>query len=194
MMTVSDNTATDTMIRHLEGPAAINERLASLSMTGVDISRTCHEIICDFADLDPAMTGDEVTEHLRSLEDSGLAERDERVDKSDRDRCTHESMGGVVVRLLNGELASEASSEFLKDVMSRNRTGVERIPKLLPKQTLYAEKTGTLGRYANDVGWVQLPDGSLLVMSLFARSYTRRLPEPLLAQTSRLMFDAFFLE
>jgi beta-lactamase class A len=79
-------------------------------------------------------------------------------------------------------------------MMRRNTTGDRRIRALLPKGTPVWDKTGTMGRSANDIGLVELPDGkgTLVVVALVKSSekgYDAR--ETGIARVAKAAFDAF---
>lgn len=55
------------------------------------------------------------------------------------------------------EALSADSTALLKEIMERCETGETRLKGLLPKGTVIAHKTGTIGGTTNDVGVITLP-------------------------------------
>ncbi len=79
-------------------------------------------------------------------------------------------------------------------MMRRNTTGDRRIRALLPKGTAVWDKTGTMGRSANDVGLVELPDGkgTLVVVALVKESANPSdAREKGIAKVAKAAFDTF---
>ena len=87
-----------------------------------------------------------------------------------RDHATPFAMLKLLLAIDGGTAMSPESREFLLGVMSRTRTGAERIRGLLPKGTPVAHKTGTAGGIANDVGYATLPHGRRFALAVFTNS------------------------
>ena len=111
-----------------------------------------------------------------------------------RNTASPEDLARLLAALKKGELLSAPSTETLLAMMRRNTTGDRRIRALLPKGTPVWDKTGTMGRSANDVGLVELPDGkgTLVVVALVkgsAKGYDAR--EKGIAKVAKAAFDTF---
>jgi beta-lactamase class A len=199
MMTASDNTACDVLLRLLGGPRAVDAWLGAHGYPEIDV--TWSELTmaavasgvadlpkdggCDHACLD-ALVAKVPTERRAAAE---------RAFEQDlRNTASPEDLARLIVALKKGELLSAASTESVLGMMRRNTTGDRRIRALLPKGTPVWDKTGTMGRSANDVGLVELPDGrgTLVVVALVKGSekdYDAR--ERGIARVAKAAFDAF---
>lgn len=199
MMTASDNTACDVLLRLLGGPRAVDAWLGARGYPEIDVSWSELAMAavasgvgnlpkdgeCDHACLDALVA--KVPEEKRTA--AGRA-----FEQDLRNTASPEDLARLLVALKKGELLSAASTERLLGMMRRNTTGDRRIRALLSKGTPVWDKTGTMGRSANDVGLVELPDGkgTLVVVALVKGSekgYDAR--ERGIARVAKAAFDAF---
>lgn len=178
MMTESDNTATDTLLRVIGGPPAVSARIAEMNVEGIDVSRTELELGNDACGAhvvpNPKLTPEEITRRWRSVPRATRQKARARFERDSRDTATPDAMATLLVRLYKGELLSKGNTEHLLGLMRRNKTGDSRLRAMLPKGTEVFDKTGTGARSTNDVGIVTLPDGSHLAIAVFVMSS----PEP----------------
>ena len=169
MLLVSDNSATDVLLRLAGGVEAVNERLRTLGLEGIDVSRSTAQFIEDVR-ADPR----------RFLSDP-------------RDTATPDAMVRLLARLWKKELLKPATTGLLLDAMRRCRTGEARIKGLLPEGTEVFHKTGSAGVATNDVGIVTLPDGSHVAIAVFVKGSDR--PEAArergIAEVARTVYDYF---
>jgi beta-lactamase class A len=199
MLTASGNTACDVLLRVLGGPGAVDAWYAAHGLPGIDVSLT--ELMmgavesgvadrvkdgeCDHACLDGIV----------AKEPKAKREAAERAFESDpRNSASPEDLGRFLAALKKGELLSPSSTATVLDAMRRCRTGDRRIRALLPKGTVVYDKTGTIGRSANDIGLVELPGGkgTLVVVALVKGSekpYEER--ERTIAKVAKAAYDAF---
>jgi len=102
----------------------------------------------------------------------------------------------LLLAIDSGKALSKKSREFLLAVMSRTSTGGRRLRGLLPKGTPVADKTGTIGGVANDVGYITLPDGRRFAIAVYTKSSTT--PEvdreKAIAEVTRSLYDFFYLK
>ena len=115
---------------------------------------------------------------------------------SRKDQGTPESMARLLSKIWQGKALSAASTEVLKGIMFREETGKDRIRGWLPKGTRVANKTGTLATVANnDVGVIDLPDGTHVVLAVYLRDIKSGTPpaEPnrIIAEIGRAVYDFF---
>jgi beta-lactamase class A len=199
MMTTSDNTACDVLLRLLGGPRAVDAWLAAHGFPEIDVSWSELEMAavesgvtpvpavgeCDHACLDALVA--KVPKEKRVA-----AERAFELDL--RNTASPEDLARFLAALKRKEILSPPSTEILLAMMRRNTTGDRRIRALLPKGTPVWDKTGTIGRSTNDVGLVELPDGkgTLVVVALVKNSekgFSAR--EAGIARVAKAAFDAF---
>ena len=80
--------------------------------------------------------------------------------------------------------------------MYRCETGAARIKGMLPPGTRVAHKTGTYAGTTNDIGIIDLPDGTHLAIAAYVKKSTKiQGPdlEATIAQASRALYDYFVL-
>jgi beta-lactamase class A len=169
MLLVSDNSATDVLLRLAGGAEAVTERLRTLGLEGIDVSRSTAQFIEDLR-ADPR----------RFLSDP-------------RDTATPDGMARLLARLWKKELLKPATTGLLLDAMKRCQTGESRIKGLLPEGTEVFHKTGSGGVATNDVGIMTLPDGSHVAIAVFVKGSDR--PEAArergIAEVARTAYDFF---
>lgn len=198
MLTISDNTATDMLVRTLGGPAAVDAWLRRARIEGQRVDRDTAGILHDDFGL-TAREGVSIAENLAShfpptpwISSGPNHPINPTFDSDPRDTSTPDAMVRLLARLHRGELLNPAHTRLLFEVMARCATGSARIRASLPEGTSWAHKTGTLPGISADVGVITLPDGSHVALAVFIRSA----PDPAardraIAHAGRLIWDAF---
>lgn len=207
MLRISDNSATDMLLRTAGGGAAVNARLAALGVTGVRADRPTVRLIADYAGVQ-GLRGDDVpiAEFRRlsaSVTDSARRAALAAFAADPRDTATPDGMARLLEKIWRRQALSEASSALLLDIMYRCDTGAERIKGMLPPGTRVAHKTGSLapsaripgGRTVNDVGIIDLPDGAghLVMVGFVKNADDAALGERAIAHIARAAYDYFSL-
>ncbi|MFD2231326.1 class A beta-lactamase [Alkalimarinus sediminis] len=197
MITESDNTATDISMGLAGGPAAVTKYLRRLGISDFRVDRTTGEIIGEFYGLPGPATQKLATEAFMARPELLKIQGDRNLDfeADPRDQATPLAMLKLLLAIDSGTAMSTKSRDFLLGVMSRTRTGASRLKGLLPKGTPVANKTGTIGGVANDVGYITLPDGRRFAIAVFTKS--SETPEPdrdrAIAEIARSLFDYFLV-
>ncbi|MFD1787495.1 class A beta-lactamase [Sphingomonas floccifaciens] len=200
-LTVSDNTATDMLLKAVGGPAAVTRWLKAKGIDGQRVDRSIARLLIDVSghSTDPKQADGPALATFMPVEP--WKTDDERwpvnaaFDADPRDTSTPRAMGDLLVRLRKGALLKPASTDFLFDVLARCKTGTKRVKALLPAGTPWAHKTGTLPGISNDVGVMTLPNGHRVVIALL--SYGIADPaarDTRLAEIGRTVFDGFQLQ
>ncbi len=145
MMIRSDNHATDILMRDLGGPKTLQSWLSQNGLSGLRIDRNIAQL-------------------LRSKRDLWDV----------KDSASPRAMVTLLQKLDSGALLRPHSRAYLLDVMSRCKTGKNRMRALLPAWARVEHKTGTLSGYSSDVGFLTLPDGRRVAVALFARGGNNR--------------------
>jgi beta-lactamase class A len=163
MLTRSDNRATDQLLAMLGGPRVVDQWLRAHDLAGIRVDRTIAQLLA--------------------------AQRDLR---DVRDSSTPLAMLRLLQMLDTGDVLSPDSRARLLDMMSRCRTGSNRIRALLPPGTRVEHKTGTLTGYTGDVGFLTTPTGRRIAVAFFARGGSNR--PAVIATAARAIYDAFAAE
>lgn len=196
MLLISDNSATDLVMRAAGGAAAITEHLARLGLDGVRVDRPIIQTQADFAGVKlpvGPLTLEQFNELAKAVPEEERRKAQAAFETDPRDTSTPEGMATLLARLWRGELLSAKSTALLLDIMKRAETGTARIGGALPPGTVVHHKTGSIGRTTNDVGIVVLPAGGHVAMAVFvkdAKGGTEK-SERAIAQMSRAVYDYF---
>ncbi len=171
MVTESDNTASDEIMRRAGGPTEVRRRLAALGIEGLDVSRYEAEIF------------EEMRRRGGPVRDPGDL----------RDTASPEALTSLLALLQRGMGLSAASRRLLLDLLTATTIGPGRLRGLLPPETPVAHKTGTHGAATNDVGIVTLPDGSHVAIAVLIEGSggDEAAREAVIAEIGRLVYDEF---
>jgi len=197
MITESDNTATDISMGLAGGPAAVTKYLRRLGITDFRVDRLTGEIIGEFYGLPGPATQKLATEAFRARPELLKIQGDRNLnfEADPRDQATPLAMLKLLLAIDSGTATSAESRDFLIDVMSRTRTGAGRLKGLLPRGTPVANKTGTIGGVANDVGYITLPDGRRFAIAVFTSSSetSEANRDRAIAEVARSLYDYYYV-
>jgi len=194
MLVVSDNTATDVLMRLAGGPAAVTAWVNKVGVTDMRIDRDTAGLVKNFTGIDVQWTKKNfealllTNPELAKLEDAP----NPRFDNDPRDTSTPDAMVHLLTKIHRGEALSVGSTKLLLEVMGRCVTGQNRLIAMLPPGVALAHKTGTIGGSVNDVGIMTLPNGGghlAIAVYIKASSDPVSSREKLIAQMARTAFD-----
>ena len=201
MLQISDNIATDILMREAGGSSAVTARMIEAGVDGISVNRPTWALIANWLG-DPDVSEDRQinrADYQALLEaersDGALAANNAAFNADLRDTSTPAAMSALLQKIWNREVLSEESSALLIDIMYRCQTGEARLKGALPPGTQVAHKTGTIGQTTNDVGIIDLPDGAGHVVTVVyikeseIESSADR--EPVIAQIARAVHDYF---
>lgn len=199
MIEVSDNTATDVVLRMAGGPGEVTRRLRELGVDEVDVDRSEARTFADLSGIPDSVPESQLYRYryFRTRDALPAEHRQQaRLQFGDdpRDTATPDGMAELLALIHAGEGLSPESREYLLNSMLASRSGPRRIKGLLPRGTPVAHKTGTIAAAINDVGIITLPDGAghvaiAVFVYTFNRTEWRR--ERTIAEVSRLVYDYF---
>src|SRR5690606_29412072 len=161
MLLISDNSATDILLRLAGGAEAVTARMRAVGAEGIRVDRPTSLLIGDWLGGKGLPANGEISPaEFRKLADAvPQAQRDSAAaafDADPRDTATPEAMARLLERIWRREILSAESTELLLDIMRRCETGEGRIKGMLPPWVEVAHKTGTIGGTTNDVGIISL--------------------------------------
>jgi beta-lactamase class A len=200
MLLISDNSATDILLKVAGGASAVNARLAALGVSGISVDRPTIALIADAVGVRNLPPESELNPGaFRALSRAVTPEERKAAVaafyQNTKDTATPRGMAALLAKVWKGEALSPASRDLLLDIMYRCETGAARIKGLLPPDIRVAHKTGTLGvGVAVDVGIIDLPSGAgHLIVTAFVKQSTdeTEAQERAIAQASRAGYDYF---
>jgi beta-lactamase class A len=161
MITESDNTAGDAILKIVGGPAVVARRMQMLGFHEIHVNRYEGLIAFEMMGVThPPPVAEWTLETQRRLIENvspgDLRAARARYTSDPRDTATPGDMAALLVRLQRGKLLPEPFNELLLDLLSRVKTGPKRIKGRLPPETTVAHKTGTTAVVINDVGIIRL--------------------------------------
>jgi beta-lactamase class A len=200
MLLISDNSATDMVLKVAGGGTSVNGRLTALGITGISVDRPTIHLIADASGvkgLGPESSWTLATfDSLRRLvTPAQRAAARTSFYQDRRDTATPEGMARLLARIHRGEALGPERTAQLLDIMLRCETGAARLKGLLPPDVAVRHKTGSLGiGVANDVGIIDLPHGAgHLVVAVFVKEAMNDVvaQELTIAQVARAAYDYF---
>ncbi len=202
MITRSDNTSADALMRLVGGPRAVTEWLEQHDISDLRVDRTERSLGNDWYGLPAGADTMGSAEEIRAMRATVPATVHDSAARAmlldPRDTGTAEACVHLLERLWRGDLLSPAMTDTLKSMLARCRTAPNRLPAQLPKGTSVARKTGTGGVSSgvavaiNDIGVMRLPNGDdVAIAVLVGEPFGVRRAERLIARVARCVFDAW---
>jgi beta-lactamase class A len=195
MLTQSDNTATDVLMKAAGGPAAVTAWVRAQGVNAMRIDRDTNQLLRDFYRVGPG-PWNEAFEAAAKADPSLLgkgSKPDAAFDADPKDTASPAAMAALLSRMFAGKALSPESTKAFTAIMERCRTGVGRLPGRMPPGTVVARKTGTIGGTVNDVGMVTLPDGTGVVIAAYVKESAAPVAdrERAIAEIARTIRDYF---
>ena len=204
MLLISDNSATDILLRLAGGPDAVTARMRAIGINGINVNRSTARLIADWdgvKNLPPESqwTPEMWRKTLDAVPRDESKKAAEAFDKDPRDTSTPGAMTALLSRiwLHDREVMKPASADLLLDILRRCQTGQTRLKGILPEGTEVAHKTGSIGGTTNDVGIVSLPDNTgHVAIAVFVKASDKPVPsrERAIAEIARTVHDFFLFE
>jgi beta-lactamase class A len=201
MLRISDNSATDLLLRLAGGPEAVTARLKALGIQDMEINRPVVNLIADWAGYTLPPETEWTPELFKNLYEATTPESRKaavrKFEADPRDTSTPEAMVVLLEKIYRRDLLKPESGSLLLDIMERCQTGKTRLKGILPSETLISHKTGTLGGATNDVGIITLPDDAgHVAIAVFVKSSEKEIPERerAIAQIARTVYDFFLFQ
>jgi beta-lactamase class A len=197
MLLISDNSATDVVLRLAGGPEAVTSKMRDLDIKGINVNRSTALLISDWIGADPPpekdWTPDLWGNLFRSVTPKARKAAAAKFDEDTRDTAQPSAMADLLLKIYGKKLHKPETAELLLDIMRRCQTGDARIKGMLPPETELAHKTGSIGGTINDVGILTLPDNAgHVVLALFVKQGTKsEASERAIAQISRAVYDYY---
>lgn len=195
MLTQSDNTATDVLMKAAGGPHAVTAWVRAQGVAAMRVDRDTNRLLRDFYGLGEGPLT-EAFDTAAKADPSILtkgSKPDTTFDADPRDTASPEAMATLLTRMFAGKALSAESTKAFTAIMERCRTGTARLSGQMPPGTIVAHKTGTIGGTVNDVGMVSLPDGTGVVIAAYVKTSAAPVAdrERAIAEIARTVRDYF---
>lgn len=204
MLLISDNIATDVLLRLAGGPEAVTARMRESGITGINVNRPTARLIADWdgvKNLPPEnqWSPEMWAKLLQAVPRDEAHKAAAAFDKDSRDTATPDAMTALLARiwLHDRAILKPESADLLLDIMRRCETGPARLKGILPQGTEVAHKTGSIGGTTNDTGIVTLPDNTgHVAIAVFVKGSENPVPvrERAIAEIARTVHDFFLFE
>ncbi|MEK6405497.1 MAG: class A beta-lactamase [Acidobacteriota bacterium] len=202
MLLISDNSATDVLLRTAGGADAVTARMRSLGIDGISVNRSTAQLIADWAGVTRLPPEDQWNPVVFFVAFSAVKPEDQKAaakkfDTDPRDTSTPDGMASLLEQIYHKNILKPESSGLLLDIMRRCRTGDTRLKGLIPQGTEIAHKTGTIGGSTNDVGIIALPDNAgHVAIAVFVKSSEKDTAarERGIAEIARAVHDFFLFQ
>lgn len=201
MLLISDNSATDLLLRLAGGPEAVTARMRAFGIQDMEINRPTINLIAESTGYPLPPEIEWTPELFKKLDKATTPESRKaaagKFEADPRDTSTPEAMVILLERIYRGDLLKRESGALLIDIMERCQTGKARLKSILPSETVVAHKTGTIGSVTNDVGIITLPDDAgHVAIAVFVKSSEKEIleRERAIAQISRALYDFFLFQ
>lgn len=198
MLVISDNTATDILLRLAGGPQTVTTRLREMGILDIDVSRPTINLIAEATGFILPAEKEWNLEFLKKLHERVPPDTKkaaaQRFLKDPRDTSTPEAMVNLLKLIYHGNVLKKDTRDILLDIMSKCQTGQRRLKGMLLPETYVAHKTGTIGGVVNDVGVITLPyNAGRIVIAIFMKQSEKDMPtcERAIAHISRAIYDFF---
>jgi len=215
MMVLSDNTATDVLLRTVGGGKAVTEMLLHHNIKNMVVARGTKDLIVDFVNYPPltnlvrkeslsfADAWNKLSPaQLKELEALEKQRNDDPasaafLNDNNQDKASPKAMLQLLEAIWTSDILSEKSRTILQAVMSRCETGSNRLKGKLPKGTLVMHKTGTLDTnhgVTNNTGVITLPGGKgNIAIAVFTKNGNRTIEEneEIIADLSQAIYNYF---
>jgi beta-lactamase class A len=195
----SDNTAADTIMKRIGGPAAVTAWLRAKGINDIRIDRYERELQVEVLGMPPFQPAWKDPHAWEAARDAVPAPAREsatvRYLADPRDTATLPATLDFLTRLARGELLSPASTRLLLRLMTDSLPGGHRLKAGLPPGAVLAHKTGTaatdlgLTPATNDIGVVTLANGRRFAIAAYlaGSTATEAVRERLIADAARLV-------
>ncbi|MDQ3282773.1 MAG: class A beta-lactamase [Acidobacteriota bacterium] len=149
-VSISDNTASDALLRLFVPPSAVMQRMAQLGFRGISVNRSEKEMARDLG------------------EPGGV----ERYARDVRDTTSPDETVNLLIAFWRGrDGLSLDSHNLLVRWMTETPTGMNRMKAGLPKNAIVTHKTGTMPGTVNDTGIITIGDQHYAI-AIFTKAST----------------------
>lgn len=184
-ITRSDNTANDSLMRHIGGPRAVRDFIARKDLGAIRFGPGERLLQAQIAGIEWQQTmsvGNGFQVARARLSDEARRSAMARYLADPIDGASPAATARALTRLARGELLSPASTRLALDTLARTRTGPNRLRAGLPSSWRFGHKTGTgqnldpITAGYNNIGIATAPDGTRYAIVVMLADTTASVP------------------
>lgn len=184
-ITQSDNTANDSLLRTIGGPTAVQSFLARKNLGAIRFGpgeRLLQSGIAGLSWQQSYSIGRNFETARAALPAATRQAAMDRYLADPIDGASPDAIASALTRLARGALLSPESTEYLLGVMSRTRSGPNRLKAGLPADWKFLHKTGTgqnlngMTAGYNNIGIATAPDGTRYAIVVLMGTTTSPIP------------------
>jgi beta-lactamase class A len=193
MMIVSDNTATDIIVKKV-GFENINNTMRELGLNDTKVTKYCRQILFDLVGLNNLELDEMTINVFNEATENRYYSGSWSLKTKDNNVSTPKEMTRLLELITEGKAASEESCQKILEIMAKCQTGPYRIPKYLPsKEVILQRKTGSLPGIRNDVVIITIKErGKIYIISCFTREAENNYEaEEVIARISQKVYNYF---
>jgi beta-lactamase class A len=193
MMIVSDNTATDIIVKKV-GFENINNTMREFGLNNTKVTKYCRQILFDLVGLNNLELDEMTINVFNEATENRYYSGSWSLKTKDNNVSTPKEMTRLLELITEGKAASEESCQKILEIMAKCQTGPYRIPKYLPsKEVILQRKTGSLPGIRNDVGIITIKErGKIYIISCFTREAENNYEaEEVIARISQKVYNYF---
>lgn len=159
MIIVSDNQATDKLLKEVGGAQAVEAKMKSIGLEHIHIKHSIWDLLSWSAGRTEEPHTKEIADDIICDLEEGKYDWDSIVfqESPGSNTSTAKDMTLLMEKIALGNFVSKECSAAMYGILLKQQYQ-QRIGGLLPRNTVVANKTGSLGTIYNDTGIVQLPD------------------------------------
>lgn len=167
MIIISDNTATDTILKRIGEPSRVDATMKSLGFDDMHVKMSIRQAHWERGQrreplVDPRETNTARQEQQLIMDSACYTASPQGNSASPR------AMTELLCKILRGELWTTAACEKMMEIMYKQQLN-SRIPSKLPRGTMVAHKDGTITGVANDAGVIEIGERNYCVVTVFTR-------------------------
>jgi beta-lactamase class A len=194
MIIVSDNVGTDKILQ-IVGKDNVNQYMKEIGLSNTHIRFSCWELLCSCVGLQPQSFSLELFNEINRRFKEGEIDYNSIVfqESIENNVTTPSDMAKLLELIARKKLITERACDDMFEILAKQQFR-NRIPHLLPENTVVGHKTGTVASVVNDAGIVKLPDnkGSFVITAFSIGNKTEAEGARKIAQLSRAAYDHFF--
>lgn len=185
-ITTSDNTANDSLLRHVGGPDVVRRYLQVRGLNGIRFGpgeRLLQSGIAGMSWRQDYSIGRAFQAARAQVPEATRRAALNRYIADPIDGATPFGITDALARLARGELLSPASTRAMLDTMARTRSGPQRLRAGVPVGWSVAHKTGTGQEFDgrstgyNDIAILTAPDGTRYAVAVMLAETTASVPQ-----------------